>query len=561
MKIFTKKKLIPAALILILIIFSIFKIFRDKTPDEDILIAERSELIQKVSVTGKVQPAKDVNLAFERSGRVYAVYADVGDRISAGQLLATLNSGELLADIRRAEAQVESDKALLEQYSAAVTAEQAKLDELRNGTRPEELAIIETKVDTARIALENTINETETNLNNIYGEIIDVVNSAYSAADSALRNQVADLFTDSVFPEFSFVSTDSQAENDTRAAKIEAERLLRGFRLEINTIHTNNEAAKSSLARAETALRSVRVFLNRLSDVANTAAGVSDTTLASYKTSISAARTSINTQLTAINAQKQLIASQETASQTAVDNARLALEAAREELALKRAGATTEQIAAQEARVQQARANLASQEARIAQSQASVAGYRAQLAKNTIRSPIDGIITNQDAKVGEIVIGQTPVISVMSETKFEIKTNIPEVDIARISVGDTAHLTLDAYDEDAVFEATIIKIDPAETVIQGVSTYEVTLQFIQEDSRIKSGMTANLDILTDKRENVIAVPARAVISKNGEKIVRILENGEITEAQVKTGIRGSDGRIEILEGIKEGEAVIVSVKE
>lgn len=94
-------------------------------------------------------------------------------------------------------------------------------------------------------------------------------------------------------------------------------------------------------------------------------------------------------------------------------------------------------------------------------------------------------------------------------------------------------------------------------MIEGVATYKTTFQFTKEDQRIKSGMTANIDILTDKRENVITIPQRAVVSQNGDKIVKISEGENIKEVKVKTGLRGSDGNIEILEGVGEGDKVVL----
>ncbi len=108
----------------------------------------------------------------------------------------------------------------------------------------------------------------------------------------------------------------------------------------------------------------------------------------------------------------------------------------------------------------------------------------------------------------------------------------------------------------------MVKIDPAETIIEGVATYKTTLQFSGNDERVKSGMTANIDILTAKAENVIAIPQRAVAQKeNGDKIVKILkDDGVVEERKVTTGLKGSDGNIEITEGIQEGEKIITSQK-
>jgi len=183
-----------------------------------------------------------------------------------------------------------------------------------------------------------------------------------------------------------------------------------------------------------------------------------------------------------------------------------------------------------------------------------------------------------EAKVGEIVYPSTSasdsikqLISIMSEGNFEIKADIPEVDIAKVRIGNEARVTLDAYGSDIEFNAKVLAVDPAETVIEGIPTYKVTLQFNEQDERVKSGMTANVDIMTDKRENVITIPQRAVIGKNGDKVVRLLktvpnpENSDKTiemveEIPVEVGIRGSDGQIEVLSGLNEGDKIVVSIK-
>jgi len=82
------------------------------------------------------------------------------------------------------------------------------------------------------------------------------------------------------------------------------------------------------------------------------------------------------------------------------------------------------------------------------------------------------------------------------------------------------------------------------------------LLFTKEDERIKPGMTANIDIVGASRQGVLAIPQRAVIQKSEGKIVRVITKEEIQEIGVTTGLRGSDGFIEITEGLFEGDIVI-----
>jgi len=74
-------------------------------------------------------------------------------------------------------------------------------------------------------------------------------------------------------------------------------------------------------------------------------------------------------------------------------------------------------------------------------------------------------------------------------------------------------------------------------------------------------MTANIDVLTDKRENVIAIPNRAVLSTNGDKLVKMVgDDGKLQEVKVRLGMRDSEGNVEITDGIKEGDKVVTFEK-
>jgi HlyD family secretion protein len=197
----------------------------------------------------------------------------------------------------------------------------------------------------------------------------------------------------------------------------------------------------------------------------------------------------------------------------------------------------------------------------VEQAKANAQNYQAQLAKTILRSPLNGIVTKQDGNVGQIIAANTNLVSLISVNKFKIEANIPETDIAKVKVGNTSTLTLDAYGNDVVFDATVVAIDPAETVIEGVSTYKTTFEFAKDDGRIKPGMTANIDILTDKRHDVIVAPQRAIIGKNHERTVKILSSdGIIKEVPVEIGLKGSDGNVEIIKGINEGDKVVFFTK-
>jgi multidrug efflux pump subunit AcrA (membrane-fusion protein) len=74
-------------------------------------------------------------------------------------------------------------------------------------------------------------------------------------------------------------------------------------------------------------------------------------------------------------------------------------------------------------------------------------------------------------------------------------------------------------------------------------------------------MTANVVITTAQKDNVLIMPSRAVVQKNGGgKFVRVLVNGVIQETQATTGLRGDEGMVEVLSGVKEGDEVVTFIK-
>ncbi|MCR4281133.1 MAG: efflux RND transporter periplasmic adaptor subunit [Candidatus Kaiserbacteria bacterium] len=468
-----------------------------KTEIVSITVA-RGTVSQLVSVTGKVKPASDVDLSFEKGGRVAYVYKQVGSKVGAGEALVSLENGDVSAQLAQARANAK--------------AQAAKLAELKNGARPEDIFVSEVDVENARV------------------EVINGIKSGYVTADDSIRNKVDQMMSNprSTSPQFNYSLSDSQLKNRIQNERQTAETMLVSW----NTRLAELNNAPDVLQYADEAKNNLQIIQNNLDNVAlavnslQSNSSLSQTTLDAYKAAILAGRTNVT------NAMDSLAASVEK------------LRTAQSKLALKKAGTVKEQIDAQEAEVESAEAN--------------VLNLQAQLAKTVIRSPIAGIVTRQDAKRGEIAGAGAVLTSVISDAKYEIEANIAEADIAKIKIGDKAQVTLDAYGNDVIFEASVTSIDPAETVLDGVPTYKTTLQFKENDPRIKSGMTANTDISGERRENVLFIPGRAISGKGAGKTVNLLGNATTTEVMIQTGLRGSNGDVEIISGLNEGDRVKVN---
>lgn len=547
----------------------------------DFVVVSRGDVKQEVLVTGRAQSAENVALAFERSGKVASVAVDVGDRVSAGQVLVALASADVSAQLAQAGAGIESARASLLQYQAALAREEARLHELESGTRLEEVALAETRVESAKKALadaernvEQTTNKAAIDLVNAYETIRDLLREAFVTADDAVSRQTNQLFEDdtSPSPRLTFVTIHSNTRLEAQLQRTNANRALQDLK-ELQVVES------LSLSPLEEALRNVRErlaavaeFLQSANDALLDSAGLTSATLETYRSNVTSGLSGVNGVLASLNLQEQKIAAQKVTSQNSlvaaeagVNQARSALATAEAELTVKRSPASAQEIAAQRAAVKQAEANIASQQARIREAQASAAVIRAQLDETVIRSPFVGTVTKQEAKLGEIVAPNAPLVELISDAKLEIEANVPEVDIAKLAAGQPARVTLDAYGSDVAFMATVVAIEPAETIVEGVATYKTKLQFESEDGRIKSGMTANVTIFTDERKGVILIPQRTVLEKDGQKIVRLLTGEGNAQTAIETlvaiGLRGSDGNVEITEGLREGDRVVAGEKE
>ena len=492
-----RTQLVWAAVVAVAFLAGWYFFVRPAPAAEQTLVLEQKPFLQQVSVSGKVVAAKEVDLGFSQSGRVTGVYAVVGQRVAQGSTLAVIENGDL--------------RAALLQKEAALENQQARLASLQAGTRPEEVAVAQSAVASDAQAL------------------VDAIQDAYRAAEAAVHNTLDQFINNPrTAPVINFSVSDTNLKIAVESQRLAVEAMLTAWGSEAVALNSSSDLPAAA-AHAQANLAAVAKLLSDTGAAINRAIPSTQTTQATlddYSAAVATARTNIN------------------ASVSAVSSAKAALDAANKNLALKQAGSTPQDIMAQEAQVKAA--------------QADVAAARAQLQKTVIVAPFSGTITSVDAKVGQIVSPNTPELSMISAGAFQVESYVPEINIALISVGDKASVTLDAYGK-KVFPASVIAIDPAETVRDGVSTYRALLQFDAQDPLIKSGMTANVAITTDSKDSVLAVPQGLVVYRDGKAFVKIVVDGALEEREVTLGGVSSLGEVEVLSGLRAGDVVVTAL--
>lgn len=263
---------------------------------------------------------------------------------------------------------------------------------------------------------------------------------------------------------------------------------------------------------------------------------------------------------------------------------------------LNRRGATSKQnFIAAEAAYQRAQAALAVAKADRVLAQATLDTQRADLDKAVIRSPIRGVVLDRAVDAGQIVASSlsAPTLFTIAEdlSRMELRVDVDEADIGRVTIGNSATFTVDAY-SGRVFPAQITSVRFAPESTEGVVTYKAILSLDNTDLLLRPGMTATATIIVSKIDTALQVPNAALrfvppqtteeaqgggglldlvlpsrpnssgsSSPSTARTVWILRDGEPTEVPVETG--DTNGRFTvILSGeVAEGDLVIIDQAE
>ncbi len=262
--------------------------------------------------------------------------------------------------------------------------------------------------------------------------------------------------------------------------------------------------------------------------------------------------------------------------------------------------------------LESAKANVKASNFNVKSSEAALKEARTNLTKTTIYAPQSGIVSKLNVELGERVVGTsqmagTEMLRIANLNNMEVRVNVNENDITRVSLGDTVSIDVDAFStSERKFKGIVYEIASSanssgtSTAVStdAVTELEVKIRVLRSSYAdlikgklsypLKPGMTAAVEILTDTKSNVLSVPLTAVTTRDmsnkgevgekssdekgdekesdsGEKkgkkdtikeVVFVNEKGKAKMVEVKTGISDFEN-IEIISGLKEGQGIIV----
>ncbi|GAB2967042.1 efflux RND transporter periplasmic adaptor subunit [Hymenobacter coalescens] len=262
--------------------------------------------------------------------------------------------------------------------------------------------------------------------------------------------------------------------------------------------------------------------------------------------------------------------------------------------------------------INSARASIRAAQSSVRSAQAGLEEARKNLNKTTIYAPVSGTISKLNVERGERVLGTsqmagTEIMRIANLNSMEVRVNVNENDVSNVDLGDSAVVEVDAYAaRNEKFRGIVTSIaNTAKDALtaEAVTEFEVRVRLLPESYRqlvrtvngrtvvpFRPGMTASVDIITDRKNNALAVPLAAVTTRSDsalvkddkqeggikvgrgrggnagsadqaqpkgdiEEVVFVVRDGKAVLTPVKTGISDFD-HIEILSGVKAGEEIV-----
>lgn len=184
-----------------------------------------------------------------------------------------------------------------------------------------------------------------------------------------------------------------------------------------------------------------------------------------------------------------------------------------------------------------------------------------QLEDTVIRSPINGNVIGKPIPAGQTVApglsNPMVLLTVADMSKMQVETQVDETDIGKVVVGQKAIFSVDAY-PGKNFKGVVSNISQRANIQQNVVYYTVLIDVEETNANsLKPTMTARVSINAGERKNILVVPLSALKSNKGQQYVQMIENGQVQNMPVVTGLIGED-RVEVVSGVSEGDQIQLS---
>lgn len=193
----------------------------------------------------------------------------------------------------------------------------------------------------------------------------------------------------------------------------------------------------------------------------------------------------------------------------------------------------------------------------LQQRKVQLKGREDDVSKKVVSAPLAGVLTQQDAKIGDYVVSNTLVASIIDTSSYIIKVEVDELDVPRLKKGQDATVALDALPEKR-FSAVVSRVVPQTDRI--TKTSRVYIELDEHVEGLQVGMTATANIVYNVRQGALLVPKGSVFDEARQSYVWKIAEGQLRKQKIMAG--ADDSRfVEILDGLAEGDSIVVQPEE
>ncbi|MBX3118387.1 MAG: efflux RND transporter periplasmic adaptor subunit [Fimbriimonadaceae bacterium] len=490
---------------------------------------QRTELVRSISSTGQLVALTTVDVKSKAGGTIVRLAVDEGSKVKMGDLIAEIDPRDTKATYDQATADVETAQARADQ--AAISYD-LQIANSQTAVKDAENALVAAKIRYDRAKLEADRQPTLTKAN---------ITSAQAAFDSAKSDY--DKYINITAPQVrrDVRGTHDRAKADLAAATADLERQKELYSLGyvakavVERSQSTYEGAKSTFSVAEQRLltldKEIEAETTRLK-------------LARDRAGASLDEAKANGSQTAI-ALKSL-----QDAQTAVRTAEINIQKAKDALANNKLRAS----------------ELSAAKAGTVRSRVQLENTKVQLDSTTVLAPRDGVVTLKYLEEGTIIppgtstfAQGTSIVQISDVTRLFVECAVDEADISAVKVGQRVRILTEAFPGVAL-DGEVVRVNPAALTAQNITAIKVRVE-IKPGYKIEimPGMNATCEFITLSKPDILRIPGQALIREDGKTFVRVKGTDPLKpeRREVKVGDTGNDG-VEILEGLKEGEEVVVA---
>jgi len=518
---------------------------------------EKGTIVSSVSGSGQINVSEQMEIKPEVSGKITKVYVTKGQEVKKGNLLVSIDSRDAERTVSDAKIALETAKADLAELQKGTNA--LSLTKAENA-----LAEAERNLEKAQTTYDNIGNDSEDTLKESYNDGYSNVSTSFFKLSGYMEDLQDVLGTDSSEQEHvsdyknilgdnsPFIEKLLSDYKETKNLYDENFTFFRGvstndnrdttYKLIKDTLETTKKVAQT--------LESARHMYDNIATVNYTKYSIAST-IDTMQPKIENDLSSVYSTITSLENTLKTIDTTIEDTPGKIEDAKISLASAKENVESKKSDLEDIQagVASLDIRTQQ---NV------VAQKQRNLVDAGEKLAAHFVRAPFNGTISEMDLNNGDSVSSGTALATLI--TKLQIaELSLNEIDIAKVKLNQSATLSFDAI-EGLTLTGKVIDVDSIATTNQGVVTYGVTIALDMISDQVKPGMTTDVSIITDTKNDVLYVQNAAIKTQDdGSYSVEVLDDttNKTSTKKVETGV-SNDEVTEITSGLQEGDKVVTA---